>query len=171
VTEVLPSIRMIPRRAARIVAGLALAILPAAVAWPSDDDAFLGAPLVSARKLERPARGQETAVEHNGPGWLHSAQVVKQGGENGETYVAVELDGSVLYATSFGSLQQPWREVDNPYMLANVRRAGDTHTLTIWYTPPVRFRGQFGIRVEVREPGVETLYISAVHSLPRDQPD
>jgi hypothetical protein len=148
---------------------LSLTAGPARSDGDEGDDDFLGPPLVSARRLEDMQPGQQAAVEHAGPGWLHSAQIVKVGGKTGETYVSIEIDGRVLYGNSFATLKNPWMQIDTLFMLANVRQDGDSETMTVWYTPALQYRDRVSVRVEVQEPGVRAVYISALHSLPRDE--
>ena len=57
-------------------------------------------------------------------------------------------------------------EINTPMMIVNVRTAGDTSTLTIWYAPELKFRAMAALRVEVREAGVESLKMRTVMNKP-----
>ena len=71
------------------------------------------------------------------------------------------LDGEQMFSNSFATLKNPWMQADSRYIVANVRTEGDTSTMTIWYSPELKFRGILSLRVGVQEDGVEHLRIRA----------
>jgi hypothetical protein len=110
--------------------------------------------------------GESTTFHVLGAGWFHAAEIVKHGGRSDDTSVTLELDGEPVITTSFADLKNPWMEINTPFMIVNVRTAGDTSTMTIWYAPELKFRAMAALRVEVREDGVDSLKMRAVMNKP-----
>jgi hypothetical protein len=106
--------------------------------------------------------GAEIAMDRLGGGWFQAAEIVKEGGSTEETYVTLALDGQEMITTSFASLENPWMQLDNAYMVANVRTQGNTRTMTIWYTPELRFMFLVSLHVDVHEEGVDSVRMRAV---------
>ena len=106
--------------------------------------------------------GAETAMDRLGAGWFQAAEIVKEGGSTDETDVTLALDGQEMITTSFASLANPWMQLDNAYMVANVRTPGNTRTMTIWYTPELRFMFLVSLHVDVHEEGVDSVRMRAV---------
>ena len=116
--------------------------------------------------IEQAARstssGAEISMDRLGGGWFHSAEIVKEGGSTEETYVTLTLDGQDMITTSFASLENPWMQLDTPYMVAQVRSEGNRRTMTIWYAPELRFMFLVSLHVDVHEHGVESVRMRAV---------
>jgi hypothetical protein len=103
-----------------------------------------------------PTPQNETATFHLlGAGWLRSVVVTKLGGDNDQTYVTLEADGKDVFSTSFANLKNPMMQLNTPYIVANVKSAGNIDRLTLWYSPEVKFRGMLLVRVSVKEDGVQ----------------
>jgi len=106
--------------------------------------------------------GDRISMDRLGGGWFRAAEVVKEGGTSGETYVTLALDGQEMITTSFAVLKNPWMQLSTPYLVANVRTEGNKHRMTIWYSPELRFMYLVSLRVDVQEQGVENVHMQAV---------
>ena len=106
--------------------------------------------------------GETISMNRLGGGWFRAAEVVKEGGSSGETYVTLVLDGQEMITTSFAVLKNPWMQLSTPYLVANVRTDGNKHTMTIWYSPELRFMYLISLHVDVQEQGVESVRMQAV---------
>ena len=146
----------------RIASAIAGAMCWAAMsAMACGDVDFRGDPVTIEREVGSTPIGQQATIQVIGAGWFHAAQVIKQGGNNDNTNVTVELDGEPMFSNSFATLKNPWMQADSRYIVANVRTEGDKSTMTIWYSPELKFRGILALRVGVEEDGVEHLSIRA----------
>jgi len=122
---------------------------------------FRGDAVIIQREVGATPTGEQAAIQVIGAGWFHAAQVIKQGGSDDNTTVTVELDGEQMFSNSFSTLKNPWMQADSRYIVANVRTEGTTSTMTIWYSPELKFRGIMALRVGVHEDGVESLRMRA----------
>ena len=118
------------------------------------------------RELGATRQGEEASIHILGAGWFHAVEIVKRGGESGNTTVTLELDGEPLITTSFADLKNPWMEINTPFMIVNVRSSGDTQTMTIWYAPELKFRNMAAVRIDVQEEGVDNLKLRTVMNKP-----
>jgi len=112
------------------------------------------------------AAGETAAMRVLGAGWFRAAEIVKRGGSSDNTSVIIELDGEAVITTSFSTLKNQWNQLANSFIVAKVTTVGDTSTMTIWYSPELKFRGIAAVRIEVAEDGVESLKMSAVMNKP-----
>ncbi|MFN0317887.1 MAG: hypothetical protein ACKVQA_22910, partial [Burkholderiales bacterium] len=104
--------------------------------------------MVTAEKqVGTTAAGEEASFNVLGAGWFRAAEVVKLGGKSDKTYVTLELDGVSMITTSFADLKNPWMQLSTSFIVANVRTVGDTSTMTIWYSPELKFRVMAALRV------------------------
>jgi hypothetical protein len=126
---------------------------------------FRGDPVTIQRELNTPV-GQLTAIQVIGAGWFHAAEIVKEGGSTDNTSVTLELDGEQMFANSFATLKNPWMQAETRFFLATVRTEGKTSTMTIWYSPELKFRGILAVRVGIQEDGVESLRVRAEMNKP-----
>jgi hypothetical protein len=131
--------------------------------------------------LEGPLRGEAVTIErelsttsqHEAPavlvlggGFFHAAAVVKRGGGSDNTRVTIELDGEAVFSNSFATLKNPWMQMGSGSFLAQVRTEGDVSTMTVWYSPELKFRRVMTVRVAVDEEGVQALRLRAVMNRP-----
>lgn len=136
--------------------------------WTLSTSAFacvediLGEAVTIDRAAESTSSGDKAAINVLGGGWLQAAEIVKEGGSSDETYVTLELDGQTVITTSFALLRNPWMQLNTPYIVANVRTEGNKRTMTIWYSPGLRFMGIVALHVEVQEEGVDSVRMRAV---------
>ena len=112
------------------------------------------------------AAGETAAMRVLGAGWFRAAEVVKQGGSSDNTSVTIELDGEAVISASFSTLKNQWNQLGTSFIVAKVNTVGDTSTMTIWYSPELKFRGIVAVRVEVEEDGVESVKMRAVLNKP-----
>jgi hypothetical protein len=159
-------------------AGRSVHLLCAAAVWAASaaalacvDGAPKGEMVTVQREVGATALGEQARFHVLGAGWFGAAEIVKQGGTNDATYVTVELDGAEMITTSFASLKNPWMQLNTPYLVANVRSDGHTSTMTIWYSPELKFRAIMALRVTVEEDGVEGLRMRAVMNKPGPHED
>ena len=110
--------------------------------------------------------GDEASMNVLGAGWFRVASIQKHGGSSDQTYVTLELDGVPMITTSFASLKNPWMQLNTPFIVANVQTDGDTSTMTIWYSPELKFRAMAVLRVDVEEDGVDSLRMRTVMNKP-----
>jgi hypothetical protein len=71
-----------------------------------------------------------------------------------------------MFSNSFSTLKNPWMQAETRYLVATVRTEGDTSTMTIWYSPELKFRGIMALRIGVQEEGVQALQIRAEMNKP-----
>ena len=135
------------------------------------DGAPKGEAVTIQREVGTTAAGQQAQFHVLGAGWFGAAEIVKQGGTSDATTVTIELDGAEVITTSFASLKKPWMQLSTPFIVANVRTEGDTSTMTIWYSPELKFRAIMAVRVGVEEDGVEGLRMRAVMNKPGPHED
>jgi hypothetical protein len=142
-----------------LIAASGMSMLNPALACGDVD--FRGDPVTIEREASATPAGQQAAIQVIGAGWFHAAQVVKQGGSSDNTTVTLELDGEQMFSNSFSTLKNPWMQADSRYIVARVEVQGNKSTMTIWYSPELKFRGILSLRVGVQEDGVESLHIRA----------
>lgn len=162
---------MTAQSAMGLVLGMASAVALACVEGP-----LRGEAVTIEREAGTTPAGEETAIRVLGGGFFHAAAVVKQGGTDDSTFVTIELDGEPVFSNSFGTLKNPWMQMGSSSFLAKVRTEGDTSTMTVWYSPELKFRRVMTVRVGVGEEGVQALRLRAVinrpapHEHPAGQP-
>ena len=62
-------------------------------------------------------------------------------------------------------------QLNTPYIVANVQSDGDTRTMSIWYSPELKFRAILAVRVEVHEDGVQAMHMRTVMNKPGPHED
>lgn len=134
-----------------------------------------GAPKGEAVTIQQEAgpmpAGKEQRFHVLGAGWFRAAEVVKEGGTNDATTVTVELDGEEVISASFASLQDPWMQLNTPYIVAKVVCEGNKRIMSLWYQPELKFRAILAVRVDVQEQGVQSLHLRAVMNKPGPHED
>ncbi|MGQ0580132.1 MAG: hypothetical protein ACT4PQ_14645 [Betaproteobacteria bacterium] len=118
------------------------------------------------REVGVTAAGGEASMNVLGAGWFRVVAIEKRGGSSDQTYVTLELDGTPVITASFASLKKPWMQLSTPFIVANVKTDGDTSTMTIWYSPELKFRAMAVVRVDVEEEGVDGLRMRTVMNKP-----
>ena len=156
---------MTPRAVSLCFVANALCCFAQSAAACGDVD-FRGDAVTIQRELEATPVGQHTAIQVIGAGWFHAAEIVKEGGSTDNTSVTLELDGEQMFANSFATLKNPWMQAETRFFLATVRTQGKTSTMTIWYSPELKFRGILAVRIGIQEEGVESLRVRAEMNKP-----
>ena len=144
----------------------ALLLLAGATGAAACGEVFRGDMVTAEREVAATHAGESATFHVLGAGWFHAAEIVKHGGSSDNTSVTLELDGEPIITTSFANLKDPWMEINTPFMIVNVRTAGDTSTMTIWYAPELKFRAMAALRIDVQEAGVESLKMRTVMNKP-----
>lgn len=147
--------------------------LAALALWAAAGSAFAcvegdlrGEMVTAVREVGAVAQGDSATMHLLGAGWFSAAEIVKQGGGSDSTYVTLELDGQPMFVTSFSTLKNPMMQLGTGYIVAKVLTVGDTSTMTIWYSPELKFRAMVGLRVDVEEKGVESVRMRTVMNKP-----
>jgi hypothetical protein len=154
-------------RPKRLVRGLALAAALCAPQAPACVEGDLrGEAVTLEREVGATPAGETASMNILGMGYFHAAEIVKHGGSSDATSVTLELDGQPMLSTSFATLKNQWNQLSNRYIVVNVRSEGETETMTIWYSPELRFRTFVSLRVEVNEDGVDALRMRTVMNKP-----
>ena len=135
------------------------------------DGAPKGDVVTIQREVGTTAAGQRADFHVMGAGWFRATEIVKQGGVSDDTDVVVELDGEEVFSASFASLKNPWMQLNTPFMVAKVLTKGDESTMTIWYSPELKFRAILAVRVVVHEEGVQGMHMRAVMNKPGPHED
>jgi len=135
------------------------------------DGAPKGEAVTIQRDVGETAAGQRADFHVMGAGWFRATEIVKRGGASDNTEVIVELDGEEVFSATFASLKNPWMQLNTPYIVANVRSDGDTRTMSIWYSPELKFRAILAVRVEVHEDGVQSMHMRTVMNKPGPHED
>ena len=144
----------------------ALVLLTAATAALACGEVFRGDKVTAEREVGATHTGETASFHVLGAGWFHAAEIVKHGGSTDNTVVTLELDGEPIITASFADLKNPWREINTPFLIVNVRTVGDTSTMTVWYAPELKFSSMAALRIEVQEEGVDSLKMRTVMNKP-----
>ena len=148
------------------VIAAAFVLLTEATAAVACGEVFRGEMVTAEREVGVTPSGETATFHVLGAGWFHAAEIVKHGGSSDETRVILELDGEPFFTNTFAALKNPWMEINTPFFIVNVRTAGDTSTMTIWYAPELKFKAMAALRIEVQEAGVESLKMRTVMNKP-----
>jgi hypothetical protein len=144
----------------------AVVLLTGATAALACGEVFRGDMVTTEREVGEKNAGEAASFHVLGAGWFHAAEIVKHGGISDNTSVTLELDGEPIITASFADLKNPWREINTPFIIVNVRTAGDTSTMTIWYAQELKFSSMAVLRIEVQEEGVSSLKMRTVMNKP-----
>lgn len=113
--------------------------------------------------LKAPAsKGRHTLVSLKGPGVFVAAQVTKQGGNTGLTFVNLEIDGRNVTSLSFVAADNMGLTQQNPYGIV-LLRGKLIETFTVGFPSLLRFEKDLMLSVTVNEPGVVQLIGNVIH--------
>jgi hypothetical protein len=113
--------------------------------------------------LRAPApKGEHLLVKLKGAGVFLAAEVVKQGGNSGATFVNLEIDGRNVVSIGFAAAENAGLTQFNPFGLVLLKSAG-LKNLTIGFPSPLRFRRSLKLSVTVNENGVAQILANVVH--------
>ena len=151
-------------------------LVAAAFAMPQStmacvEGAVRGEAVTIEKIVDATPEGERTSMQILGMGWFRAATVEKVGGVSDQTWVTLELDGEPMFTTSFATLKNAWNQISSAFIVAKVTTDGTKSTLTVWYSPELKFRAIASLRVDVQESGVEHLRVSAVMNKPAPHED
>ncbi len=113
--------------------------------------------------LRAPApEGDHVLVNLRGPGVFLGAQVTKQGGPSGITFVILDIDGRNVTNYSFAAAKNAGLTQQNPYGLVYLD-SGPLETVTVGFSSPLRFESSLQLKVTVREPDVVQILANVIH--------
>ena len=118
---------------------------------------------VRTQGLRAPApKGNHTLVSLKGPGVFLGAQVTKQGGNTGITFVSLDIDGRNVANLSFAAAANWGLTQQNPYGIV-LLKSRSLKTMTIGWPSPLRFNRGLTLSVTVNEPGIVQILGNVVH--------
>jgi hypothetical protein len=113
--------------------------------------------------LKAPApKGDHVLVTLKGPGLFLGAEVTKQGGASGLTFVILDIDGRNLTNLSYAAAENSGLTQQNPYGLVLLKSAA-LKNLTIGFPSPLRFQKELKLSVTVNEDGVVQILGNVIH--------
>jgi len=113
--------------------------------------------------LRAPApKGDHLLVSLKGPGVFLGAQVTKQGGTNGITFVILDIDGRNVTNYSFAAAKNAGLTQQNPYGLVYLD-SGPLETVTVGFPSPLRFESILELKVTVNEEDVVQILANVIH--------
>lgn len=113
--------------------------------------------------LRAPApEGDHDLVTLRGPGVFVGAEVAKQGGQSGLTFVSLDIDGRNVVSLSFAAAKNTGLTQQNPFGIV-LLDSGPVDNLTIGFPTPLAFRRELKLGVKVSEPGVVQVLANVVH--------
>lgn len=113
--------------------------------------------------LRAPApKGDHVLVSLEGPGVFLGAQVTKQGGATGLTFVILDIDGRNVTNYSFVAAKNAGLTQQNPYGLVFLD-SGVLETVTVGWPSPLRFESALELKVTVNEENVNQILANVIH--------
>jgi hypothetical protein len=113
--------------------------------------------------LQAPApKGDHELVNLKGRGVFLAAQVSKQGGDSGITFVDLEIDGRNVTNLSFAAAKNWGLTQQNPYGLV-LLESSSIQNMTIGFPTPLRFRSSLTLKVNVDEDDVVQIVANVIH--------
>jgi hypothetical protein len=106
--------------------------------------------------------GDHLLVDLKGPGIFLGAEVTKQGGATGITFVSLDIDGRNVTNISYAAAENSGLTQQNPYGLVLLKTAA-LKNLTIGFPTPLRFRKTLKLSVTVNEGGVVQILANVIH--------
>jgi hypothetical protein len=101
-------------------------------------------------------------VNLKGPGLFLGAEVTKQGGATGLTFVILDIDGRNVTNISYAAAENSGLTQQNPYGLVLLKSAA-LKNLTIGFPSPLRFQRELKLYVTVNEDGVAQILGNVIH--------
>jgi hypothetical protein len=113
--------------------------------------------------LKAPApQGDHLLIRLKGPGVFLGAEVTKQGGKTGLTFVSLDIDGRNVTNLSYAAAKNSGLTQQNPYGLVLLSSAA-LENLTIGFPTPLRFKKELKLSVTVNEAGVVQILGNVIH--------
>jgi hypothetical protein len=98
-----------------------------------------------------------TLVSINGPGKFVSAELTKQGGLSGLTFVTLRIDGQSIENRSVIALKNLAMTQNNPFGVMVGTSPAGIDAVTIGFPQTLEFKNKLELEVQVAEPGVVQL--------------
>ena len=113
--------------------------------------------------LRAPApKGDHVLVELKGPGVFLGAEVTKQGGNSGLTFVILDIDGRNVTNLSYAAAENSGLTQQNPFGLVLLKSTA-LKNFTIGFPSPLRFKKKLILAVNVNEVGVVQILANVIH--------
>jgi len=113
--------------------------------------------------LKAPApKGTHTLVQLRGPGVFVAAEVTKQGGGTGLTFVSLDIDGRNVTNLSYAAAENSGLTQQNPYGLVLLKSSA-LKNLTIGFPSPLRYERELKLSVTINEDGVVQILANVIH--------
>lgn len=110
-----------------------------------------------------PANGKTyELVKLKGPGLFLGAEMVKQGGNSGLTFVILEIDGRNVVNASYAAVKNWGLTQQNPFGLV-LLDAGSIENVTMGFPSPLRFAKSLKLSATVSETGVAQIVANVIH--------
>jgi hypothetical protein len=106
--------------------------------------------------------GDHVLIDLKGPGLFLCAEVTKQGGPTGLTFVILEIDGRNVTNISYAAAENSGLTQYNPYGLVLLQSAA-LKNITIGFPSPLRFEKELKLSVTVNEVGVVQILANVIH--------
>jgi hypothetical protein len=107
-------------------------------------------------------KGTHVLVNLKGPGLFLGAEVVKQGGSTGITFVDLTIDGKNVTNISYAAAKNAGKVRQNPYGMVYLQ-GRILKTLTIGWPAPLVFQRSLKLSVIVNETGVKQILANVIH--------
>jgi len=101
-------------------------------------------------------------VSLEGPGVFVAAEVSKQGGASGLTFVVLDIDGRNVVNLSYAAARNLGLTQQNPFGISLLGSAG-LETFTIGWPTPLRFERSLKLSVTVNEAAVVQILGNVIH--------
>ena len=113
--------------------------------------------------LKAPApQGTSVLVSLKGPGTFVAAEVNKQGGATGLTFVILDIDGRNVVNMSYAAAQNLALTQQNPFGVV-LLSSSQIKTFTIGWPTPLRYDRELTLSVTVNEPGIAQILGNVIH--------
>lgn len=113
--------------------------------------------------LKAPApKGEYVLVNLKGPGVFLGAQITKQGGSSGLTFVSLDIDGRNVANLSYAAAQNWGLIQPNPYGIV-LLGSGGIKTLTIGFPSALRFKTKLTLTAIVNEDGIAQILANIIY--------
>jgi hypothetical protein len=113
--------------------------------------------------LKAPApQGEYKLVELKGPGLFLAAEVTKQGGASGLTFVSLDIDGRNVTNLSFIAAENAGLTQNNPYGIV-LLKSNILRTFTIGFPSALVFERGLQLSVTIKEAGVAQILGNVIH--------
>ena len=111
-----------------------------------------------------PAFGPHVLVTLKGPGIFIAAEVSKQGGVSGITFVNLNIDGRNVVSTSYAAVENLGMTQQNPFGIVLCKSAA-LKNMTIGFPIPLRYQRDLILSVDVgpSDAGVAQIVANVIH--------